>query len=299
MLRRARQIRDAAGQYPFAGVMLVPVPEPAPLNPWPLEKANGAFTFHAASWEERGRMERAQAYAAQLRSEGYEAYVYHGPRLSMVTIGAFGPDIFDNPAAVGQPGVRPKIISPRVLDLIKKFPRMRLEGEVTPPEAHVPTQLVKIPGHEAFVSPGIPLPTVLYRVSLAIVDTRTGLAEGRRRAAGVAQSPAELTAVTALLVRQMMADLPKGAARIGLAAVIAVDEQATRDKAADVVAQAAAEALRITAADKGTVVGLDETRQILDAAGLKPETAVNDSLRLRGVQGLDFVVAGTVTAFAR
>ena len=51
MLKAVRRIRDSAGQYPFFGVMLVPIPESTPQNPWPLENAKGAFTFHAASWE--------------------------------------------------------------------------------------------------------------------------------------------------------------------------------------------------------------------------------------------------------
>ncbi|MCX5677235.1 MAG: hypothetical protein NTX87_19795, partial [Planctomycetota bacterium] len=126
MLKTVRTIRDTTGQYPFAGVTLVPMPEPTPPNPWPLEKANGVFTLHIASWEAPGRMPKATAYASQLRTQGYEAYVYHGPRLSMVTLGAFGPEIFDNPALVGKAGAKPKIISPKLLSLIDKFPRMRL-----------------------------------------------------------------------------------------------------------------------------------------------------------------------------
>jgi len=98
MLKRVRVIPDSRGQYPFMGVMLVPVPEPLPENPWPIEKADGFYTLIVASWEAPGRMDSAQRYAGSLRSRGYEAYVYHGPRLSTVSIGAFGSEVFDDPS---------------------------------------------------------------------------------------------------------------------------------------------------------------------------------------------------------
>lgn len=299
-LKSVRRIRDAAGQYPFAGVMLVPVPEATPPNPWPLEKTKGLFTFHVASWEAPGRKTRAQAYAAELRSQGYDAYVYHGPRLSMVTLGSFGPEIFDNAGLIGQQGAKPKVVSPHVLELIRRFPRMRLEGEVAPPEAHVPTQLVRIPGREAPVAPGRPLPQVLYRVSLALVDTRTGQAEGRLRAAGVAQAPQEVTALVEFLLKQMLDSLPAGTtARVGVAGVLATDADAARAKADAVALEAIPKALAKVGAGKVTVVGPEGTRQILDAVGLTPATVLADPRPLKGLQGLDYVVTGSVTSFPR
>ncbi|MBE3069613.1 MAG: hypothetical protein IMZ66_05185, partial [Planctomycetes bacterium] len=123
MLKRVRMIRDARGQFPFVGVLLMPVPEPLPPNPWPLEKAKGQFTLHIASWEAPGRMARAQAFAGQCRAAGYEAYVQHGPRLSMVTLGSYGTEIFDDPTKIDRPGMKPRIIDPRVKDLMEnKFP---------------------------------------------------------------------------------------------------------------------------------------------------------------------------------
>ena len=70
--------------------------------------------------------------------------MYHGPRFSMVTIGGFGPNVFDDATKVGRPGVKPEIVDPQILDLIKKFPGMKLDGQDTV----VPTTLVKIPGRE-------------------------------------------------------------------------------------------------------------------------------------------------------
>ena len=73
MLKAVRRISDASGNYPFIGVALVPIPEPLPNSPWPLERAKGPFTLHVASWELPGRMAKAQAYAAELRAQGWQA----------------------------------------------------------------------------------------------------------------------------------------------------------------------------------------------------------------------------------
>jgi len=297
-LKAVRQIRDAAGQYPFAGVMLVPVPEPAPPNPWPLQKAKGIFTLHVASWELPGRMAKAQAYAAELRAQGFEAYVHHGPRLSIVTLGSFGPEVYDDPSAVGRPGAKPKIVSPKILELQKKFPSVRLEGEVAPPEARLTAQPIVIPGREPPVAPGQPLPRVLYRVSLALVDTRTGQAEGRLRAAGVAQATQEVPALVEFLLKQLLDSLPRGTmARVGVAGVIATDADAARAKADAVALEAIPQALAKIGAGKVTVVGPEGTRQMLDAAGLAPATVLADPRSLKGLQGFDYVVTGSVTSF--
>ena len=297
-LKAVRQIRDAAGQYPFAGVMLVPVPEPAPPNPWPLQKAKGIFTLHVASWELPGRMAKAQAYAAELRAQGFEAYVHHGPRLSIVTLGSFGPEVYDDPSAVGRPGAKPKIVSPKILELQKKFPSVRLEGEVAPPEARLTAQPIIIPGREPPVAPGQPLPRVLYRVSLALVDTRTGQAEGRLRAAGVAQATQEVPALVEFLLKQLLDSLPRGTmARVGVAGVIATDADAARAKADAVALEAIPQAHAKIGAGKVTVVGPEGTRQMLDAAGLAPATVLADPRSLKGLQGFDYVVTGSVTSF--
>jgi hypothetical protein len=302
MLKTVRTVRDASGQYPFAGVMLVPMPEPLPPNPWPLEKANGIFTLHIASWEAPGRTPKAIAYASQLRTQGYEAYVYHGPRLSMVTLGAYGPEIFDNPALVGKAGAKPRIISPKLLGLIEKFPRMRLEDEVVPPEAHVPTQLVMIPGREAPFPSSMPLSKVLYRISLALVDTKTGAADGRNRAAGVAQTSTrdEVSRLVAALVKQLAEMIPAGRpARVGIAGVAAADANAARDRADVTTLESLVDAVGRLPQEKVIVFNADATRQYLDAAGLSPAAVLADPRLLKGVQAFDFVITGSVTSFPR
>lgn len=300
MLKRVRQIRDTQGQYPFAGVLLVPVPEPLPPNPWPLEEAKGVFTLHIASWEAPGRMAAAQAYAEQLRSGGYEAYVQHGQRLSMVMLGAFGPGIFDDPAAVGRPGGKPKVVDPKVLALIQKFPRMRLEGQETPPEAHVPTSLVRVPGRDAPVGPSMGVPKVLYRVSVSFVDTATGVAEGRGVISGVAQSEKELPWLVGTLVRQLVENLDKDKAhRAGIVGTLAANQEAAAARADATVTESVTAAVK--AAGKGRVVVSDprNTALILDAAGLRADAILRDARPAKGLRALDILVTATVTAFPR
>jgi len=299
---RIRAIRDTDGNLPFGWARVAPIPESMPPSPWPLENADGAFTLHVASWEAPGRMAKAQAYAAELRQKGYEAYVYHGPRLSMVTIGAFGPEIFDNPRLVGAPQTRlgqqppkPKVIDPKVNELIAKFPHIRLEGEDTWDGKHLPTQLVVVPGRE----PGVRvIPKALYRVSLWLVDTGTGLADERGHVEGVAQSPGEIPILVEGLVKQMSAALPAGrTVRIGVVGVGPTDSASAQERADAVVTSALVTALGRVAAGKATIVSLDETRQILDAAGKSPNEVLANPRAAKGVQGLDMVVIGTVTTF--
>jgi hypothetical protein len=302
MLKTVRTIRDASDQYPFVGVMLVPIPESMPQNPWPLEKAKGPFTLHVASWEASGRTAKAQAYGAELRAQGYEAYVLHGPRLSIVTIGSFGPEVYDDPSAVGRPGAKPKIVNSTILELQKKFPSVRLEGELPPQEARIPPCPIIIPGREAPVAAGAPLPKVLYRVSLALVDTKTGQAEGRYQAVGVAQSSTreEVSRLVAALVKQLTDAVPAGRpARVGIAGILAADAVAARDRVDVTALEAVAAAVGRLPQDKFIVFGADATRQYLDAAGLAPATVLADPRPLKGVQAFDFVITGSVTSFAR
>ena len=297
MLKRVRVIRDPQGQYPFAGVLLVPVPEPLPKNPWPLEEADGLFTLHVGSWEAPGRVAAAQRYADSLRSRGYEAYAYHGPRLSMVTLGAFGMGIFDDPGKVGRPNVKPKILDPKVLALIKTFPRMRLEGQETPPEAHVPTQLVKVPGKDP-AGPAIARPKSLYRVTISFVDTTTGLAEGRMRASGVAQGKGQLPTLVGALVKQLMTALPGDTIpRVGVVGVLAGDPETAGERLDAVGLEALGAALRAAGARKIRLFSHEGTLQMLDAAGLAPDAVLRDPRPVKGFEALDVLVIGSVTAF--
>jgi len=294
MLGRVRRIRDARGQYPFQGVMLVPVPEPAPKTSWTLEEAPGVYSLYVAGWESPGRKEKAQAYTEKLRREGWEAYVYHGPRLSMVTIGAFGPDLFDDASKIGRPGAKPTIVHPKALQILRAFLYLRIEDQRTP----VPSTAIRIPGREATVSTRPPLPKVLYRVTLSLVSTETGAATGRGRASGVAQDISQIPALVEALVKQLVASLgPAKRVRIGQVGLSAASPEATELGADRATADALAAALQRAALDRRLLILSPEaTRQVLDAAGLAEEMVRKSPRLARGLQDLDFVLVGSVTA---
>ena len=298
MLKRVRVIPDTQGQYPFMGVMLVPVPEPLPENPWPIEKADGFYTLIVASWEAPGRMDSAQRYTGSLRSRGYEAYVYHGPRLSTVSIGAFGPEVFDDPGKVWRPGEKPKIIDAGVKGLMDKFRYVRLEGEQTPPEAHLPTYLGRIPGRETPPSHVMGRPKSLYRVTISFVDTKTGLADGRSRTSGVAQGKDQLPTLVGALVKQLMAALTRDkVVRVGVVGVLAADPASAKDALDATTLQALKAALQTAGAGKIRLFSQKGTHQMLDAAGLKPKDILRDPRPAKGFEALDCLVVGAVKAF--
>ncbi|MFO8012727.1 MAG: hypothetical protein R6X20_05405 [Phycisphaerae bacterium] len=293
-LQRVRRIRDAQGQYPFAGVMLMPVPEPLPENPWPVEEADGQYTLIVASWQNPGRMARAQDYARRLRDKGYEAYVYHGPSKSTVSVGAFGPEIFDDPSKVGRPDVHPKIVDPKVKRLRQKFPTLILEGEPAPAEAKLKPYVAIIPGRRA-AAPATPhdLPDALYRVTISLVDTRTGLIERPHWATGVAQGRDQLPTLVGALVRQLMQVLdPEGRARVGVAGVAADTDRAAVEP---LVLEALPAALRTAGVGKIRLYSREGTAQILRASNLTAEQVLRAPHVVENLEDLDFVVIARVT----
>jgi hypothetical protein len=142
------------------------------------------------------------------------------------------------------------------------------------------------------------IPKALYRVALWMVDTRTGLADERGHAEGVAQSKGEISVLVGGLVKQMMAVLPADrVVRIGIVAIGPTDSASAQERADAAVLDALVPALGRVAAGKATIVSQDETRQLLAAAGLSPNDVLANPRIVRGIQGLDLVVIGTVTAF--
>jgi hypothetical protein len=98
-LKVAKDFRSAQGRQPFPKAMIVPVPGGGVGPPeWDLTKAKGEYTvcvyvFHndpELGWYDRKRA--AVEFCRRLREERYEAYYYHGPSRSSVTIGTFGPE---------------------------------------------------------------------------------------------------------------------------------------------------------------------------------------------------------------
>ena len=286
-LMGVRRMRDDTGQYPFRAVMLMPVPEPSPPNQWPLQAAPpGLYSLHVASWEAAGRKRKAQDYAGELRKRGYEAYVYHGPRLSMTTIGVFGDEVFADPREVGKPGVTPKITGKKVLDLQQRFPTMVLEGEKTP----VPTMLVRIPGRQAGAVAGPAGPA--YHVALARWDDDPH----QSRASGVAQSPDEVLPLVATLLKQLLDHLPPDrAVAVGIFEIVPENQAAIDSGAPERVEQAIEKVLRESGRwPRAVVIAPQQTAAILRAAGVTYADILRDPARMASLKEFDTILGGTV-----
>jgi len=118
-----------------------------------LARERGVYTLQIGFFENRdANVQRsgAETWVRKLRQEGIEAYYYHGPNRSVVTVG-----VFDEQAIEVNEG-RVEIVDPRLRELQRRFPHnlangsvivMRGEsagGRVT--EENQPSFLVRIPG---------------------------------------------------------------------------------------------------------------------------------------------------------
>lgn len=139
-LQRIKSI--AVGQSrPFARVIMSPLTSPRPAgragSRFDLMTArdqhpdvNPLYTLQVAVWGdfESGTLSlaeihrRAEDYAAKLRGQGVEAYVYHNDlaKLSMVTVGVFDSSSIDAEAG---------LMSPELATLRKRFPAHLVNGE--------------------------------------------------------------------------------------------------------------------------------------------------------------------------
>jgi hypothetical protein len=306
-LTRVQKIRDAQGRYPFVTSMLSPMPEPTPTNSWPLEMADGDYSLQVAVWEDPGRARKAQAYCAELRAQGFQAYAYHGPQFSVVSVGAFLNNIFDHPEYVGlvpdanKPAPpKPQITDQKVLDLMKKFPVIRLEGELPPPEAppkaRIPCFLIAVPGHEPTASMKTLMPEAIYRFTIKLVNTRTGVADAPLPRTGVASYRGQTQEVVTILSQQLVAALPRGRkVRIGVAGIAAMDTLSARNKVDATILEAAVKGLEAAGVNI-TVVNQAETARIIAASRLTVEDVLMDPSVVRGLPGLDFVLTGSVNS---
>jgi len=298
MLARVRRIRDAQGQYPFAGVMLMPVPEPLPENPWPVEEAEGQYTLIVASWQNPGRMARAQAYARRLREEDYEAYVYHGPVKSTVSVGAFGPQIFDDASKVGRPDERPRIVDPNVKRLQDAFSTLILEGEPAPQEANLKPYVAIIPGRPEAATGGAArdVPDALYRITISLIETETGVVDGRQRVTGVAQGREQLATLVGVLVRQLMAALPADRqVRLGVGGAAVSAPEADRNAVESIVLEALPAAFRAAGAGKIRLYSREGTVRMLEARRLTVEQVLRAPRVVKGIDALDYIAVVRVT----
>jgi hypothetical protein len=137
---------NQGGQRPFARAFLVPPRAPEGERP-ELNLANHrvdmagravAYSLQVAVFPlddrrpERSRR-AAESFAAELRRAGDQAFYYHAPTTSVVTIGLFREDAYD---------ARTRRLSPQVVSLQRRYRFVLLNGEE---QSASPTELVEIP----------------------------------------------------------------------------------------------------------------------------------------------------------
>lgn len=127
-------MRDVAGReqpvWPFIGATVEALPRVSPHPQWDLESADGHWSYHVAVFYNEGTMRQrktaAEAYCAQLRAEGHEAFYHHGAVRSSVCVGTFPKEAIQpfetRDRATGRITTVNKIVDPRMLELEKQFP---------------------------------------------------------------------------------------------------------------------------------------------------------------------------------
>lgn len=125
-------------------------------HPMNLKQYTGMYTLQVAVFDEKypdGRFAGAEQYARQLREDGQDAYFYHGPHRSMVTIGLWGREqAFETKENPRLPGTFVDVYASHVRELQKEYPHNLLNGYtlmqgVAGEEEKVeqPSRLVRIP----------------------------------------------------------------------------------------------------------------------------------------------------------
>lgn len=141
--RLLSSVRDSQGRAIFGSHLLL-LPETTPRSRYDLvesaERANRAgaekkalskrYTVRVGSFDLYGRKHTATEYAEQLRQQRFEAYVFHGPTWSHVTVGLFDNTIFDDWRRMSNPANPPKIVSGQVKGILRALPRQNLNGHL-------------------------------------------------------------------------------------------------------------------------------------------------------------------------
>ena len=176
-LKKAHKHRTSKGGAPFmnADIMITPGTDDG-RGRWDIKKNSGVYSLLVADFENSpenkyfSRREDSIAYCLELREQGYEAWYYHGPATSSVTIGAF--DRFAvkmelvktrNPRG-GRPFTKENrtIVDLEARQLLRKFPRLlwnlrpvtnvkrAVDGRAI--RKHSPTPyMIVVPGKEDYV----------------------------------------------------------------------------------------------------------------------------------------------------
>lgn len=102
------------------------------LHPLNVGQYSGMYTLQVAAFDENypgGRHAGAEDYAMKLREEGTDAYFYHGPNRSMVTVGMFAYDqAFRSIANPNAPGTFIDAYTEKVQALQKQHPYNLVNG---------------------------------------------------------------------------------------------------------------------------------------------------------------------------
>ena len=92
-----KELTASQNQHIFIHAMKVPMPTPDVGDPaWALQNVRAMYTLQVAVFEPNDEFleykQAAATYCKYLRDQGFEAYYYHTPASSMVTVGSFGPE---------------------------------------------------------------------------------------------------------------------------------------------------------------------------------------------------------------
>jgi hypothetical protein len=139
-VKAVQEIQDTRGARPFARAILSRLDTSRRSGPPAANDLRSAramkpgnstlYTLQVGIWSDFGSGEvspdeirrSAEGYCARLRSQGHAAFYYHDEdrRMSIVTVGVFGPEAYD---------ARTTLFSPEVDALMAKFPVMLVAGE--------------------------------------------------------------------------------------------------------------------------------------------------------------------------
>lgn len=132
--------RGGQAVWPFRLADIEALPTTPIGNPaWDLTLADDYWTVHVGVFYNTGGMNRrkyaATEYCKLLREQGHEAYYHHGPVHSSVCVGLFPKssivDLTREDPLSGVLRATRKIVDPRMLELLKKFPDSLQNGHRT------------------------------------------------------------------------------------------------------------------------------------------------------------------------
>jgi hypothetical protein len=142
-LAEAKKTLDDMGQRLFARALIVPLPG-RPVGPpeWNILNTDAVYTVQMATYYDvpeknyYGRKQSVVDLCRKFRDMGYDAYYYHGPVRSHVTIGRFGEEAI----RVVRDGDKMHLekLDPRIDQIIEAFPQHNINGNAHVVFVHEP-----------------------------------------------------------------------------------------------------------------------------------------------------------------